>query len=249
MSTYKSFVTTPESRTPWRPWATIGLGLAILAINIVVGVLLAIIISLVISGSLLFHNNEGFILSVSTIISNIIGIILVIFFTKLRHGPPIAEYLGLRRIRLKSIFYSLFAVTVLIILSDGLSFILKRPLSEQSNINDYNTSIIPALLWVAVVVFAPVFEELLFRGFLFEGLKRSKIGTIGTIILTAAGWSLLHIGYDAYAVASIFIGGIVLGIARYRTNSLLSTIIMHVFANIVATVEIVINIDRLLGLR
>jgi uncharacterized protein len=247
MSTYNSLVTS-ESKTPWKPWPTIGLGIAIITINLVIAVLLAIIISLA-TGSTFYNNNEGLILSISTIVSNAVGIILIIIFIKLRRGLPVVEYLALRRTRLKSIFYSILAIGILIFLSDGLKYIMKKPLLEQSNINDFNTCVIPALLWLSVVVFAPIFEELLFRGFLFEGLKRSKIGIIGTIIFTAVCWALLHIGYDAYDVATVFIGGVILGIVRHRTNSLLSTIIMHSFANIVATIEIVINIDHLLGLH
>ena len=32
------------------------------------------------------------------------------------------------------------------------------------------------LLWFALVIAAPVFEEVLFRGFLFEGLRRTRLG-------------------------------------------------------------------------
>jgi membrane protease YdiL (CAAX protease family) len=52
-------------------------------------------------------------------------------------------------------------------------------------IDYYNTSIWPALYWAVVGVFAPVFEECSFRGFLFKGFIISRLGVIGTIVVTS----------------------------------------------------------------
>jgi membrane protease YdiL (CAAX protease family) len=74
------------------------------------------------------------------------------------------------------------------------------------------------LLWFAIIVMAPLFEESLFRGFLIAGMQRSRIGAI---LITAALWSLIHLQYEAFYLVYIFIGGILLGIARVKTGSLL----------------------------
>ena len=114
-------------------------------------------------------------------------------------------------------------------------------------IEAYRTSRWVALFWVAVIIFAPGFEETFFRGFLFAGLRQSKIGVAGTIVITALGWALLHLQYDFFEIAIIFIIGIVLGIARYKTNSLWSPLIMHAFFNLAATIEVALNVNSLLN--
>lgn len=97
-----------------------------------------------------------------------------------------------------------------------------------------------------MVIFAPIFEEVLFRGFLFEGFRQSKLGPIGAIGLTALGWSLLHIQYGFYGIATIFVLGIVLGIVRIKTDSLWSPLIMHAFNNLVAMILVALSVSGLI---
>jgi uncharacterized protein len=92
------------------------------------------------------------------------------------------------------------------------------------------------------VIFAPAFEEALFRGFLFAGFSQSRIGVPGTVILTSLLWASLHIQYDLYNIAMIFFLGIGLGIVRAKTNSLWSTFLMHGFWNLVAVILVAFNI-------
>lgn len=103
-------------------------------------------------------------------------------------------------------------------------------------VDAYKTSVWPVLLGIAVVIFAPVFEEAFFRGFLFVGLEHSSIGPIGTIILTAVTWALLHIQYDIFGMVTILVLGVVFGIVRLKTGSLWSTILLHAIWNLVAIV-------------
>ena len=90
---------------------------------------------------------------------------------------------------------------------------------------------------VALLVAAPLFEETFFRGFLFRGFASSFLGVIGTVLVTAGLWALLHVQYDAYGIALVFALGLLLGIARARTGSLWVPIAMHSAANLVATIE------------
>src|SRR5260370_238343 len=57
-----------------------------------------------------------------------------------------------------------------------------------------------AALWLAVVIAAPVSEELLFRGFLHRGWAPSWLGIAGTIILTSALWAALHQQYNWFGI-------------------------------------------------
>jgi len=115
---------------------------------------------------------------------------------------------------------------------------LAGPSAESVNssfmTDTYNTAGWLPLLWVAVVGFAPIFEEAFFRGFLFAGLQRSRIGVVGTILLTSLVWASLHLQYNIIGMATIVLLGLVLGVVRFKTRSLWSTILIHSLWNFVA---------------
>ncbi len=105
-----------------------------------------------------------------------------------------------------------------------------------------------ALLWFALVIAAPVFEEVLFRGFLFEGLRRTRMGAGGTIVVTTLLWTLLHAGqYDQYFLALIALIGILLGIARERTGSLYVPLAIHGVNNLLGTLQMTEERDALVN--
>jgi membrane protease YdiL (CAAX protease family) len=90
-----------------------------------------------------------------------------------------------------------------------------------------------ALRVLAVCLLGPLVEELLFRGILFSWFK-DRVSAGLTIILTAAGWSLLHYDYPWWVIAIIFVDGLILGIARWRTKSVFAPAIMHMIYNLYA---------------
>jgi membrane protease YdiL (CAAX protease family) len=96
---------------------------------------------------------------------------------------------------------------------------------------------LPALA-LAFVIFYPVSEELLFRGFLFPGWAASRLGPTGAILLTAAAWTALHVQYDLAGLANVFCLGILFGWLRRRSNSTLLTIFLHSGQNASAFVAI-----------
>ena len=90
-----------------------------------------------------------------------------------------------------------------------------------------------AMRVIAVCALGPIAEELVFRGLLF-GWLRERIGVLATILLTAAGWSLLHVDYSWQVIAIIFVDGLLLGLARQRTGSVYVPIAMHMLYNLYA---------------
>jgi hypothetical protein len=62
------------------------------------------------------------------------------------------------------------------------------------------------------------------------------------VVLMALVWSSLHIQYDAYGMASIFVLGLVLGTVRIKTGSLWGPLLMHALWNLAATVQIATQI-------
>jgi hypothetical protein len=95
---------------------------------------------------------------------------------------------------------------------------------------------LPALLF-AIVVVAPIFEEIFFRGFLFQGIRYSRLGPIGAIGITSFFWAIIHLQYGIYGIATVFALGLLFGIARLKTDSIHLLMVMHSLVGIVATME------------
>lgn len=92
------------------------------------------------------------------------------------------------------------------------------------------------LLAIGMVVLAPFSEELAFRGLIFHQVNR-RLGATAAIVLTAVMFALLHVQYGPVEVALILIHGLVLGLARSVSGSMLVTFVMHAMGNLYAYVE------------
>ena len=81
---------------------------------------------------------------------------------------------------------------------------------------------------LALVLVAPVTEELLFRGWLLQDLKE-QYGQTRALFWSSALFGLVHI--EAAAILYAALGGLVLGAVALRTKSTLASIAMHAGVN------------------
>lgn len=89
-----------------------------------------------------------------------------------------------------------------------------------------------ALMALLVIgIGAPLSEELLFRGFLFSGLAKSRLGVAGTGVLTAVLWTALHFGYSMFGLIEVFAIGLYFSWLLVRTGSVWVTIFCHAVYN------------------
>ena len=80
------------------------------------------------------------------------------------------------------------------------------------------------------VVAAPVTEELLFRGWLYTGL-RSRLAAGTTILVTAALFGLAHWERTHLYALAVFPVGLALGFIRERTGTIRATMTFHAAYN------------------
>ena len=91
--------------------------------------------------------------------------------------------------------------------------------------------------WITMVILTPFFEELLFRGFLYRGLAKSRVGVTGAILITAVVFGLIHWDLNAQVsgnlvmVISNVLLGLLLGWIRWRRGSTTATILVHASYN------------------
>ncbi len=90
---------------------------------------------------------------------------------------------------------------------------------------------------VAVILFGaflgPLFEELVFRGFILPLLEKSA-GAAAAIFMTAIPFALLHgttVRWSWQAMLVIGLAGVVFGFARVRTGSTAAAAIVHIGYN------------------
>jgi membrane protease YdiL (CAAX protease family) len=87
------------------------------------------------------------------------------------------------------------------------------------------------LLWVFLVISAPIAEELVIRGFLYRGLADTRLGVVGAIVLSSLIWAALHFDKTWIGVGHLFLCGLVWGFLRWRTNSTFVPIVVHAVYN------------------
>jgi membrane protease YdiL (CAAX protease family) len=125
---------------------------------------------------------------------------------------------------------------------DGLTYLLDRPIIPEFMLRAYETAYFVPLLWLAIVIAAPLAEELFFRGFLFESVRYTRLGVTGAVVITSLLWAVIHLQYGPYEITTVFILGLILGVARLITGSIYTPIVMHGLVNLVATVEVAVYI-------
>ena len=88
-----------------------------------------------------------------------------------------------------------------------------------------------AAMFLAIAVFGPVVEELLFRGLLQNALAK-YVPIWGAIILSSFLFALVHL--QPYAIPGLMSLSIAFGYLYHRTGSLRTNIILHMANNIFA---------------
>ena len=236
---------------PWGFWATTGFALVIFAAFSVVG----LVVGTPFRASIVADNPDigqaelakllqtnGLLVSLATLVGGFLTVALIAFFVRLRKGIALREYLALARPDWRTIGVWLTASACFLVASHGLKFVLGYDLVVDFQRQVYMTSRFPPLLLFAVIVIAPITEECLFRGFLFAGWSQSKLGVVGTIVLTSLLFALVHPQYDFFHVVLVFVFSILVGIARHRTGSLVVPIIVHSIVNLTVAIETVIAV-------
>ena len=185
--------------------------------------------------ALLAAEEDGFLISVATFFTTVICTSLVIGIIKLKGHTVLKDYLGLRPVAGKTLLKWIGVLVVFVALSDSLTIALGRPVTPEFMLSTYSSAQPLWMFWLALVVCAPLFEEIFFRGFLHKGLAGSFLRPAGAIIATAILWALIHLQYDFYGMATIGVAGLLLGTARVHTGSLLTPMLLHALMNVVAT--------------
>lgn len=182
---------------------------------------------------------NGDVVSLLKILEVLVVPAVCVLFAWLKSGISVREYLALRRVSASTCAVWLGVAVGLAVGLDFGTWLAGRQVVPDVMLDFYRSASYVPLLWLAVVVAAPISEEFVFRGFTFVGLQESWLGTYGTIFVTAIVFAVIHLQYNLAGILSIFVVGLLLGIARVRSNSLFVPIAMHAIHNLIAMLELV----------
>jgi membrane protease YdiL (CAAX protease family) len=226
---------------PWKFWGTTLWGVAIAATWIICGAL-ATAASLIRLNpptdfspdelrTFVFAHNEVLIAAVAAATVGAFAILaLAVWLSRI----SLRDYLGLNRPRPRDLIIG-FSGLVLLYIPLAIAGHFFGPLKSSAYMIElYHRALtsgqLPALA-AALVVLAPVSEEILVRGFLLPGWAASWLRPGGAVVLTAALWALLHQQYELITMTDIFAIGLLLGWIRQRSGSTLTTIVLHATQN------------------
>ncbi len=180
---------------------------------------------------------DSFLLFLSAMGGMLFAVPVAFASAKLKKGSILKDYFSLNGFKWKTLG---FWILVFIVLQIATGFLVdalgaKEIPNFMMNL-EYPTLMAKVLLLMAVVVAAPVVEEVVFRGFLLKGFSHTFMGVHGAVILTSALWAVIHMQYEMAYLIAIFVIGLVFGYARIITNSLFIPMIMHLLMNFLAIV-------------
>jgi len=239
---------TVQERSVWGLWATLGWVILALVLSQIIGtVVLVLLRPDALTGGMDALIKDGVVVALSNIPANAVQVI-ILALAALRPGWAFTEYLGLVRPATRDVVTALWILVMFLLGSDALTYLLGNDVVSPFQVDTYRSAQSAGMLplyFFALVIAAPVAEEIMFRGFLFRGWVASGRMAILSILIISALFAAIHIQYDWFGILQVFFIGLMLGLVRWRSGSTTLTILMHMLANLWATVETMIKLEWL----
>ncbi|MBI2108918.1 MAG: CPBP family intramembrane metalloprotease [Parcubacteria group bacterium] len=186
--------------------------------------------------SALFAYEVGFMSDLAFMLT---GIVLILFCMSLKKDISLREYASLYNPSGRTL---LFWVCVTACIALGMFFfnlILIKDVRATYQEEMITASFIPSWIRFSQAVFiAPLIEEFFIRGFLLKGylgIAPSQTRITIVVVVTSLIFTVAHTQYfySVILLLEVYALGILFGIARIRTNSIVVPIVMHSVANLV----------------
>ncbi len=188
--------------------------------------------------------------NVFLLISSILTVLVLILVYKIKKRNYKEELLINKTSKFNIVFAIILGVACWLFNSGALSLIDEAGLfSSQFQYMEEvlsplgSGSVIMSIITIGIV--APFAEEFLFRGIIYNTLKK-KISIKWTIIIQAVLFGVFHGNLIQGSYATLL--GIVFGYVTYKTKSLWPAVIIHMVNNLIATMFMYVPSDWLSGI-
>lgn len=218
---------------PRKPFPTLGdlfamLGIA-LGAQIIVGVVGVIVLSLSgVDTQTADPAARGRVMAVTYLAAMSLALAAVLVYRRIRGGNGSVARFSVRGLNPVVLVWAFVFVVAVGVVLDPLISMFPKPPTEQLGRG----------LWtvMALVVFAPVLEELLCRGVVL-GAIRSRYGVVAAWLGSSLFFAILH--FQPALVVNAFAMGLILGYIYLATESLWAAMILHAANNAAAYVLMV----------
>lgn len=184
-------------------------------------------------------NNENFRMIFNTAVMNVVGISVILYFIVKKYHQDIKEAgLTLKKFS-TGVFYAItgyMALLPILVIILVITFFVTRFLEYKPPVQPIVEVFIKekgtSMLWFSAVfaaVFGPIAEEIFFRGFMYNAVKK-KTGIFWAVIITSAIFSLLHAHIVGFF--PIFALGVLLAYLYEKTGSLVPSMAVHITHNL-----------------
>ena len=227
------------------------LGTLLLIIGMVVFFFISQLIGIYIAGKLVlptaksatvgdiffFGSNDGTVVSISIMIGCVLLVAISALVIRVR-GGNLKQYLVLRPFSLAVGMGMIGLLLIFMIGSQALTYVLdKSPLAFVDPLYQSVSSV--WLLIFAMVIVAPIYEELIFRGILWSAIAEQFTsppdteyrGAIVASLVTSLIFAVIHLQYGIYEISTIVVLAILFCYARIKSGSLILPILLHIINN------------------
>ncbi len=240
LSPLEPVVSAPTPEMPVRVpfWSYLDLAMVIGLLLASVAIILAVVGALVFVYPSLKYNQGPLLLPTQFALYAFLYLSFRLVFG-LKYGQPVFPSLGWRRSRFNLAIAAAGGVLLAFLVS-ALAYLIHTPKVPSPVESLMNSPALLAAFGVMAVTVAPLFEELLFRGFLQPLLSRT-FGVGAGILMTALIFGSLHAPEYSFAwqyALAVSIVGAVLGWVRFASNSIIPSTVMHGFYNAVFVIAL-----------
>ncbi|AGP48423.1 abortive phage infection protein [Psychrobacter sp. G] len=227
------------------------LGTLLLIIGMVVFFFISQLIGIYIAGKLVlptaksatvgdiffFGSNDGTVVSISIMIGCVLLMATSALVIRVRRGN-LKQYLALRPFSLAVGMGMIGLLLIFMIGSQALTYVLdKSPLAFVDPLYQSVSSV--WLLIFAMVIVAPIYEELIFRGILWSAIAEQFIsppdteyrGAIIASLVTSLIFAVIHLQYGIYEISTIVVLALLFCYARIKSGSLILPMLLHIINN------------------
>ena len=186
--------------------------------------------------------SDGLAFSISSLVIAIILIPLVLLYIyvdgSLDRIKEMLKFGSLKRVLILILAIPIVVTIIDLILNTIYAVVWIGIFGEPSTNTDLGTgwessSIDIAFLFLSFAIVTPIAEELLFRGYILDSIKRMH-GDWPAIIGSALLFALVH--FNLFGMVPIIMAGVIYGWLRIKTGSLLPSIACHMMWNLVVLV-------------
>ena len=200
---------------------------------IITNFLFSLAISLI-GGLFLAEHEKG--LEIYSLVTSYIPVLIAYYYGYLiffkQYQVDIKNDFSVSKKKTFDVIYDLIGCWFIIIIANLFwNFILNLIVPEPPEL-DYGPMIFQIIV---ICILAPIFEEIMFRGFILKVLKENYNAVIA-VIISALLFSLFHTAL--HQIFPTFIMGLLFGMLYVKYKSLIPCILLHMFNNFLSVYEV-----------